>query len=79
VVLYAARAGWRGERVRLWLDAVGQHDPRGAPELRGLEDLSELRLVGELGGRRWARLTLVRGLTFASPAAGVVIAAGARF
>jgi hypothetical protein len=79
VVLYAARAGWWGERVRLWLETVGQHDPRGAPELRGLENLSELRLVGELGRRQWTRLTLVRGLTFASPAAGVGIAAGARF
>jgi hypothetical protein len=79
VLLYAARAGWVGERGRVWLEAVGQHDTRSAPELRGLEDLSEARLVGELGGRRLLRVTLVRGLTFASPELGVVVAAGVRF
>jgi hypothetical protein len=79
VLLYGARAGWLGERRRAWLEAVGQHDPRGGPELRGLEDLSEVRAVAELGAGRWIRLVLVRGLTRASPEAGVVAAVGARF
>jgi hypothetical protein len=77
VLLYAARAGWRRDRARVWLEVVGQHDPRSAPELRGLEDLSEARLVGELGARRRLRLTVVRGLTFASPAMGATISVGA--
>jgi hypothetical protein len=79
VLLYAARAGWRRARARIWLEAVGQHDARRAAELRGLEDLSEARLVAELGADRWARLTLVRGMTFASPELGVVLEGGARF
>jgi hypothetical protein len=79
VLLYAARVAWVGERGRVWLEAVGQHDPRSAPELRGLEDLGEARLVGELGGRRLLRVTLVRGLQLASPELGVVVAAAVRF
>ncbi len=78
-LMYSARAGWRARRGRAWLETVGQHDTRRAAELRGLEDLSELRLITELGDRRRLRVTLVRGLAQASPSFGVSVAAGASF
>ena len=76
---YAARMGWWHERFRFWVGAVGQHDTRRAEELRGLEDLAELRLVGELGVRRRIRITLVRGWTPESVGLGFVVEGGVRF
>ena len=78
-LLYAARMGWWHHRFSLWVGAVGQHDTRRAPELRGLEDLAEGRLVGELGRERRIRITLVRGWTRESVGLGVVVEGGVRF
>lgn len=78
-LLYAAGVGWRGGRGGVRLEAVGQHDTRRSAALRGLEDLSEARLTGEVGGARWVRATVLRGLTLASPDFGVTIEAGTRF
>ena len=78
-LLYAARMGWWHDRFRVWLGVVGQHDTRRAAELRGLEDLAETRLVGEFGGRRRLRITLVRGWTRESVGLGVVVEGGVRF
>lgn len=78
-LLYAARMGWRNNRFRLWVEAVGHHDTRHAAELRGIEDLAEARLVGEFGDRRRIRVTLVRGLTRESVGLGVVVEGGVRF
>ena len=78
-LLYAARMGWWQDRFRLWVGAVGHHDTRRAAELRGLEDLAEARLVGELGDQRRIRITLVRGLTRESVDLGVVVEGGVRF
>lgn len=44
--------------------------------IRGNEDLGEVRLGFRAGGRRWARVELVRGTTEFSPSAGVIVAAG---
>lgn len=78
-LMYSARVGWGAARARARLELVGQHDARRAAELRGLEDLSEARLVGELGDRRRVRVALVRGLAFASPAWGASVAVGVSF
>lgn len=78
-LMYSVRCGWGSPAARVRLELVGQHDTRRAPELRGLEDLSEARLVGELGDRRRVRVALVRGLALASPAWGASVAAGASF
>ena len=72
-LLYDARLGWKRARRRVWIEALGQHDTRRAAELRGVEDLSEARLVGEVGSARRVRVTLVRGLTRASVGTGVVL------
>ncbi len=79
VLLYAARLGWNRERARVWLETVGQHDTRRSAELRGLEDLNEARFVGEVGGDRRLRVTLVRGLTPASVDLGIVLEGGFLF
>jgi hypothetical protein len=79
VLTYGARLGTARPGARGWIEAVGQHDTRRAAELRGLEDLSEARLVGEIGARRRIRATLVRGLTDASVGWGVVLEGAARF
>ena len=78
-LLYAGRMGWGHDRFRLWVGAVGQHDTRRAAELRGLEDLAEARLVGELGDQRRIRITFVRGWTRESVGLGVVVEGGVRF
>ena len=78
-LLYAARIGWSRDRFRIWAGAVGQHDTRRAAELRGIEDLAEARLVGELGDQRRIRITLVRGWTRESVGLGVVVEGGVRF
>lgn len=75
-LLYAGAVGWSGTRSAARLEVMGQHDTRRAAELRGLEDLSELRLSAQAGRARWVRTTLVRGLTFASPALGMSVEVG---
>ena len=77
-LIWAAQVGWRQGRVRLWVEAVGQHDTRRAPELRGLEDLGEARLAAEVGRVPWIRLTVLCGWTFASPELGLLVESGFR-
>lgn len=79
VLLYGARIGWGRERARFWLETAGQHDTRRAAELRGLEDLSEARLVGEVGADRRLRVTVLRGLTESSADFGIVLEGSLRF
>ena len=48
-------------------------------EIRGNEDLSEVRAGIRIGRKRWLNAMLVRGLADASPETGVLISAGAAF
>ncbi|MEW5930180.1 MAG: hypothetical protein AB1941_22205 [Gemmatimonadota bacterium] len=58
------------------LSLVGNVPGLPSRTIRGNEDLGEVRLGLRAGGRRWARVELVRGLTEFSPSAGVIVAAG---
>jgi hypothetical protein len=70
-VEYALPAG------TLLAQLVGQDDLHGF-EVRGNENLHELRLGVRIGARRWLRAQYVHGLTEFSPGRGVLLTAGMR-
>lgn len=79
VLLYSLR----GE-LRLWavvpsLELIGQKHGPSHRELRGVEDLGELRLGVRAGDRRWVRVEGVKGYEAFSPRAGVIVTAGLRY
>ncbi len=78
-ILFAA--GLRGtlDWIQWDLQAVGQHDPRGNADLRGNEDLGEVRLGVRRGERRWVRLAAVRGWETFSPGLGLLVEGGFSF
>lgn len=75
-LLYALSAGYRIGPVIPTVELVGQHDTRSGSELRGTEDLSEVRLGLRTHGSQWLQLTLVRGLTEFSPDYGLTLQVG---
>ena len=75
-VLYAASVAHRLGPVTPSLKIVGQHDTRAGAELRGTEDLSELRAGLRVHWEPWVELTVVRGLTAFSPDWGMAIRMG---
>ena len=76
VLVYALTAtyqhGWMAPSVSL----VGQAAGSDAPNVRGTEDLSELRFGLQLGQRQWVRVSLIKGLRDTSPRSGVTVYAG---
>ena len=54
---------------------VGHQDGHGW-EVRGNEDLSELRVGVRVGRSRWVQAQFVKGLATFSPAAGLLLSAG---
>ena len=77
VLIYVAGVEHRWNGAGLSAAIVG-HDDLHRRVIRGNEDLSELRLTGRLGERRWLEATLVRGLAEFSPDWGLLVRAGAR-
>lgn len=75
-ILYAGSVAYRWGPVSPRLEVVGQHDTRSGSDLRGTEDLSELRAGLKVLGEPWVQLTLVRGLTAFSPDWGVTLRVG---
>ena len=77
VLLYDMRAEYGRGFVRPSLVVVGQaHAPPHLKERRGVEDLSELRVGVDIGGRTWLRLEGIKGLETFSPAYGLSIGVG---
>lgn len=75
-ILYAASVAHRLGPVTPSLEIVGQHDTRAGAELRGTEDLSELRGGLRIHWKPWVELTVVRGLTAFSPDWGMAVRVG---
>jgi hypothetical protein len=76
VLVWVFGAQRRGGLVQpaLWL--LGHADGLAGRNIRGNEELAELRLDVRIGGRNWLRLGLVRGLTEFSPSVGFVATGG---
>jgi hypothetical protein len=76
VLLYAAGAGWSAGPLVATAAAVGQKHGSGHGQIRGNEDLGELRVGFRTAGRRWIRVEAVHGYERISPRTGVIAAAG---
>ncbi|MGD2070935.1 MAG: hypothetical protein PVI57_19855 [Gemmatimonadota bacterium] len=78
-LLFALGVSWNALGwLRPGLVAVGQHDTRRGPEMRGNEDLGEVRLSVSGGEDHWVQVALVRGWTPFSPDWGVTVQTGLR-
>jgi hypothetical protein len=76
LLLYAARLEYDRGMVGSSIVLVGQEHGPAHHEIRGAEDLSELRLGLRFGDRNWIRIEGIRGLVTFSPKYGVSLAAG---
>ncbi|MGH7468538.1 MAG: hypothetical protein ACRENP_11310 [Longimicrobiales bacterium] len=76
VLLYAGTLEFVSRSITPRLTIVGQDD-LSARQLRGNEDLAELRAGLRMGRRRWVELALVRGLSTFSPRVGLLLGGGA--
>ena len=70
-VLYAFGVRVVDGPVRPGLEVVGQWDTRPGSQLRGVEDLAELRASIEMGGHRSLTVSAIRGLSETSPDLGL--------
>jgi hypothetical protein len=77
--LYALRIDYRRFAVIPSLSALGQKHGLSHSEIRGVEDLGELRAGLRVGSRRWVRAELIVGYETFSPATGVVLTAGVQY
>jgi len=75
VLLYAIRADVTFGRLVPHIIVTGQNDLK-AREIRGNEDLGEMRLGFTFGKRRWFTASAVVGLAEFSPAWGVLVGGG---
>ena len=78
-ILYGLGIRFEGQTVNPVIQLVGQWDTRPGPPLRGVEDLTEVRIGMEMGERRSVALTAIRGLSEFSPDYGLRLTVGARF
>ena len=78
VLIYAATIERRSRILSPFIAVVGQNDLH-TWELRGNEDLGEVRAGVRLGTRRWLNATVVRGFHNSSPQSGLLISAGTSF
>jgi len=74
--LYAVRAEYRRYAVVPSLSAEGQMHGTAHSEIRGVENLGELRAGLRLGVRYWVRVEAVHGYEPFSPSSGVILTAG---
>lgn len=75
-ILFAGQASYDAGSVHPDLVVVGQHDTRPNRDLRGNEDLGEVRLGARIGEARWIRLAVTRGWETFSPDFGLLLEAG---
>ena len=78
-LIYAFRATLGHGLVVPVLVVVGQYDTRPTRDLRGTENLGEVRFGIRSGKDRWISVTGTRGWTAFSPELGLSISTGARF
>lgn len=76
VWLYSAAAEYQWGALTTGIALVGHTDGLRGPGVRGNENLSELQADLRIGRRRWARLTIVRGLAPYSPRLGAAVSLG---
>jgi hypothetical protein len=76
LLLYAASAEWSAGPIAATFGAVGQKHGDGHAQIRGNEDLGELRAGIRAGRSRWVRVEAVHGYERTSPRAGVIASAG---
>lgn len=76
VLVFDASAEYRAGPVTATAALLGQDNLHVSWDLRGNEDLSELRLGLRAGTRRWIQVSWVRGLAAFSPSNGVLVSAG---
>lgn len=76
VLLYVLGASYAAGPLTPSLTLVGQRRGASHREVRGNEDLSELRFGLRAGSRRWLRLEAVRGLEETSPKGGLILSMG---
>ena len=77
--LYALRLDYRRFAVIPSLAALGQIHGPSHSEIRGVEDLGEVRAGLRAGSRRWVRAEVIVGYETFSPATGVVLTAGIQY
>jgi hypothetical protein len=75
VLLYSGTLAYAGRHLRPGITIIGQDDLSGR-NIRGNEDLSEVRAGLRIGRTRWAEFAYVHGLRTFSPRAGLLIGAG---
>jgi hypothetical protein len=78
VLLYSLRGELRGRRVAPSIELIGQKHGPSHREIRGVEDLGEIRIGLKLGERTWMRIEGVRGYETFSPRRGLIVTAGWR-
>src|SRR5690606_28073352 len=76
VWLYSAAAEYQWGALTTGIALVGHTDGLRGPGVRGNENLSELQADLRIGRRRWARLTIDRGLAPYSPRLGATVSLG---
>ncbi len=79
VWLYSATLEYQQGALVPGITLVGQADGMRGPQVRGNEDLREVRAGVRIGRRRWARVMVALGLADFSPRVGLAISAGAAF
>jgi surfeit locus 1 family protein len=77
VLLHAVAGTWRWRALEASVAWVGQRHGLRGWEIRGTENLGEVRLGLEAGRRRFVRAELVRGHARFSPKLGLRVSAGA--
>lgn len=75
-VLYALGIEGTGATLVPSLHLVGQKVASANRQIRGNEDLGEVRLGLRAGGRRWVRVDVVRGYEPTSPSLGAILWVG---
>jgi hypothetical protein len=78
VLLYSVRAELRGWLLAPSVELIGQKHGPSHREIRGVEDLGELRFGVSAGDRRWIRIEAVKGYEPFSPDFGFIVTAGLR-
>ena len=74
--LYSVKGELRFKTIVPSIEVLGQlHGPTHR-EIRGVEDLGEVRVGVRAGQRRWIRIEAVKGHETFSPSAGVIVTAG---
>jgi hypothetical protein len=76
VLLYSIKAELRGFVIVPSAEVIGQRHGTTHAEIRGVEDLGELRLGLRAGSRYWVRVEGVMGYETFSPESGIILTAG---